>query len=183
MSIFKERYIREKDNLKQRLGYRNINEVPRLEKIVINMGVGGLIQKSKSKTPLEVLQKDMAAICGQKPLITKARKSIASFHIRRGQQVGLKVTLRGKRMYDFLYKVVSVVLPRIRDFRGLSCRQFDRFGNYSFSIPDQGIFPEIDPTKITVQNGMDITFTIRNKKPSDSLELLKLFEFPLRDVK
>lgn len=183
MSLFKDRYIKERSALKEKLGYKNINEVPRLDKIVINMGIGSLIQKSKSKTPLEVLQKDMIAICGQKPLVTKARKSIASFHIRRGQQVGLKVTLRGKRMYDFLYKVVSVVLPRIRDFRGLSGKQFDRYGNYSFSVPDQGIFPEIDPTKISVQNGMDIIITIRNKKPSDSVELLKLFDFPLRDDK
>lgn len=183
MNPLNQEYLSKKQELMSMLGYTNLHEVPKMEKITVNMGVGSLIQKAKSKAPLENLAKELTSICGQKPIITKARKSNASYHIRRGQEIGLKVTLRRKKMYDFLYKLVAVVLPRIRDFRGIPVRQFDNYGNFSFSIPEQSIFPEIDPTKITHQNGMDVTITFRCKKPTDSLSLLKVLKFPLRDAK
>lgn len=182
MNPLKQKYQDSKQDLMSKLGYDNINEIPKLEKITVNMGIGGLIQKTKSKTPLEALQKDLAVICCQKPILTKARKSVASFHIRHKQDIGLKVTLRRSKMYDFFYKVVSIVLPRIRDFRGFPSKQLDNTGNFTFSIPEQTIFPEIDASKVTIQNGMDIILTVKCKKPSDTIALLKVFDFPLRDI-
>ena len=158
-------------------GYRSVMEVPRIEKITLNMGLGEAVGDKKV---LESAVADMTAIGGQKPVVTVARKSIAGFKIRDGYPIGAKVTLRRQRMYEFLDRLVSVSLPRVRDFRGISARSFDGRGNYSLGVKEQIIFPEIDYDKIDAVRGMDITITTSAKTDEEARSLLKKFNFPFR---
>lgn len=163
--------------LKQTLRKENALALPRLDKIVVSMGVGKALE---NKNALDAAAKDLAAITGQKPLVTRARKSVAGFKLRKGQQIGLKVTLRGRRMYEFLDRLLSIVIPRIRDFRGLSPRAFDQAGNYNLGISEQIVFPEINIDKLEFVQGMNITIGIRSRKPEESFELLKRLGVPFR---
>ncbi|NND91721.1 MAG: 50S ribosomal protein L5 [Granulosicoccus sp.] len=157
--------------------YQSVMQVPRIEKITINMGLGEAIGDKKV---LEHAVSDMTAISGQKPVVTVARKSIAGFKIRDGYPIGAKVTLRRDRMYEFLDRLVAVSIPRIRDFRGISSRSFDGRGNYSMGVKEQIIFPEIDYDKIDAVRGMDITITTSARTDAEALSLLKKFNFPFR---
>ena len=159
----------------KKFSYKNIMQVPKIEKIVINMGVGEA--KDNPKT-LESAVNDLTTISGQKPIITKARKSIANFKIREGMPIGCKVTLRGDKMYDFADRLVSLALPRVRDFRGVSANSFDGRGNYSMGIKEQLIFPEISYDKIDKVRGMDIIFVTTAKTDEEAKELLTLFGMP-----
>lgn len=176
-----ERYRKEVvPELMKIMGYKNPMQVARLKKVVINMGVGEAIQDVKM---LEKSVEELAMITGQKPVMTRSKKAIANFKIKQGQAIGCRVTLRRHKMYEFLDRLVSVSLPRIRDFRGLSLDAFDQAGNYSIGITEQGIFPEIDADKITRVQGMDITLVIDSHSKKDSLELLKLLGFPFKTDK
>ncbi len=159
------------------LGLSNIMQVPRLEKIVINMGVGRATQQ---QSLLEGAVKDMTAIAGQKPVVTKARQSIAGFKLRQGNAIGCMVTLRGDRMWEFLDRLISLAIPRIRDFRGLSSRSFDGHGNYTFGVTEQLIFPEINYDKIDSTRGMDITIVTSARTDDEGRALLLAFGFPFR---
>jgi large subunit ribosomal protein L5 len=163
--------------LKERLGYGNPMAVPRLEKIVVSMGVGKAIE---NKNRLDAAAKDLASITGQKPTMCKARKSVSNFKLRKGQPIGVKVTLRGARMYEFLDRLVSVVIPRIRDFRGLSPKSFDQAGNYNLGISEQVVFPEINLDKMEFVQGMNITIGVKARRKGDSFELLRSFGVPFR---
>jgi large subunit ribosomal protein L5 len=156
-------------------GYKNSMQVPRLEKIVINVGLGEATQDIKL---LDSAQQELAMITGQKPVVTKAKKAIANFKIRRGSSIGCKVTLRRARMYEFLDRLISVSIPRIRDFRGLSPDSFDQGGNYSFGLSEQLIFPEIDADKVMKPHGMDITIATTAKDKKEAFELLRLIGMP-----
>lgn len=156
----------------------NIMEVPRLDKIVINMGVGDVLRESKA---LEDAVQDLTTIAGQKPLITKAKKSIAGFKLREGQAIGAKVTLRGARKWEFFDRLITLAIPRIRDFRGLPPKAFDGRGNYTFGINDQTIFPEIEYDKVGKVRGMDITLVTTAKNDAEARALLDAFGFPFRD--
>ncbi len=157
--------------------YKNAHEVPRIEKIVVNMGVSALLEK----TAVEDAAKDLSLITGRKPVINKSRKSIANFKLREGQSIGCRVTLRRAVMYEFLDRLVSTALPRIRDFRGTSNRSFDGHGNYSLGINDQTVFPEIDLDKIKRQQGMDIVIVTTAKTDAESHDLLKLMGMPFAE--
>jgi len=162
--------------MKDKFGIKNIMAVPRLEKIVVNMGVGEAMSDLKI---LEVAAEDLAAITGQKPSMRRSKKAISNFHLRIGAPVGCKVTLRRQRMYEFMERLINVVLPRIRDFNGISRKAFDREGNYSLGLKEQSIFPEIDPTRRDFRaQGMDITFVIKGGNPAKNLELLSLMGIP-----
>lgn len=163
--------------LMQRFGYQNVMQVPRLEKIVVNMGVGDAVADNKA---LEAAMEELAIITGQKPVITKAKHSVAAFKIRTGMSIGTKVTLRGERMYEFFDKLVNVVLPRIRDFRGLSPKSCDGRGNYSLGLREQLIFPEINYDKVQKVRGMDITVVTTARTDEEAIELLKALGMPLR---
>ena len=163
--------------LRQQLGYGNALAVPRLEKIVVSMGVGKAIE---NKNRLDAAAKDLAMITGQKPTMCKARKSVSNFKLRKGQAIGVKVTLRGARMYEFLDRLVSVVIPRIRDFRGLSPKAFDQAGNYNLGVSEQVVFPEINLDKMEFVQGMNITIGVKARKKEDSFELLRSFGVPFR---
>ncbi len=163
--------------LMKQFNYRNIMEVPRLEKIVINMGVGSAVEDSKN---LENAMADLMLISGQKPKITKAKKSISNFKLRQGMPIGCMVTLRGWRMYEFLDRYISIAVPRIRDFRGLSDRSFDGRGNYSVGVREQIIFPEIDYYKVDRIRGMNITFVTTAKTDEEAYALLAAFGMPFR---
>ena len=159
----------------EKFGYKNRLEVPRLEKIVINMGVG---EATQDKKKVEVAASEMELIAGQKPVITKAKKSIAQFKLREGMPIGVKVTLRRERMYEFLDRLVTVALPRVRDFRGLNPKSFDGRGNYAMGLKEQIIFPEISYDRIDKVRGMDIIVTTTAKTDDEARELLRLFNFP-----
>lgn len=174
-SFYKEKIA---SQMKKKLDAENIMQVPRISKITLNMGIGGAGIKDKKAVSSSL--KDLEIIAGQKPVATRARKSIAGFKIREGWTVGAKVTLRGNRMYEFLDRLISIVIPRIRDFRGLSPRSFDGRGNYSMGIREQIAFPEIDYDKIDKIRGLDITITTTSKNDEISRELLKAFNFPLK---
>ncbi|MGL4735233.1 MAG: 50S ribosomal protein L5 [Enterovibrio sp.] len=163
--------------LKEQLGCDSIMQVPRIEKITLNMGVGEAINDKKL---LESATADLAAISGQKPLVTKARKSVAGFKIREGYPIGCKVTLRGERMWEFLERLICIALPRVRDFRGVSAKSFDGRGNYSMGVREQIIFPEIDYDKIDRIRGLDITITTSAKNDAEGQALLAAFNFPFR---
>jgi large subunit ribosomal protein L5 len=163
--------------LTQKFGYKTIMQVPRIEKITLNMGVGEAVADKKV---LENAARDMTAIAGQKPLITKVRKSVAGFHIREGYPIGCKVTLRGERMWEFLERLIVIAIPRIRDFRGLSAKSFDGRGNYSMGVREQIIFPEIDFDKVDAVRGLDITITTSAKTDEEGRALLEAFNFPFR---
>ena len=174
----KHRYQREvQGRLKDELGLANVMQVPRLEKIVINMGVGRATQQASL---LEGAVRDLTAIAGQKPLVTKAKKSIAGFKLREGNSIGCKVTLRGDRMWEFFDRLVSLAIPRIRDFRGLNPASFDGRGNYTFGVVEQLIFPEIDYDKVDNPRGMDITIVTTARTDAEGKALLDAFGFPFR---
>ena len=164
-------------SLKEKFNYSNIMEVPKLEKIVVNMGVGEASHDSKY---MEAALKDLEAITGQKAVVTKARKSIAGFKIREGQAIGAKVTLRGENMYTFMEKLIKIGLPRVRDFRGVSRTSFDGRVNYTLGIKEQAIFPEIEYDQILKLRGMDIVFVTTAKTNEEALELLSGFGMPFR---
>ena len=161
--------------LKQKFGYKNVMEIPKLEKIVINMGLGDCKDNSKA---LELAVSELATIAGQKPLVTKAKKSIANFKVREGMNVGAKVTLRGDRMYEFADKLVSIVLPRVRDFRGVPTKAFDGRGNYALGVREQLIFPEIEYDKVEKIRGMEMIFVTTAKTDEECKELLRLLGMP-----
>ena len=161
--------------MSEKFGYKNRFEVPRLEKIVINMGVG---EATQDKKRVEAAAAEMEAIAGQKPVITKAKKSIAQFKLREGMPIGCKVTLRRERMYEFLDRLVTIALPRVRDFRGLNPKSFDGRGNYAMGLEEQIVFPEINYDQIDKVRGMDIIVTTTAKTDEEARELLRLFNFP-----
>jgi large subunit ribosomal protein L5 len=164
--------------LTEQFGYKNVMEVPRLTKITLNMGVGEAIGDRKV---IENAVADMAKIAGQKPVVTLARKSVASFKVRDGWPIGCKVTLRRERMFEFLDRLINIAIPRIRDFRGLNARSFDGRGNYNMGVREQIIFPEIDYDKIDTLRGLDITFTTTAKTDQEGRALLAAFNFPFRN--
>ncbi|PKQ19000.1 MAG: 50S ribosomal protein L5 [Actinobacteria bacterium HGW-Actinobacteria-8] len=164
--------------LNEQFGYTNINQVPGLTKVVVNMGVGDAAKDSKL---MEGAIRDLTAITGQKPQVTKARKSIAQFKLREGQPIGAHVTLRGDRMWEFLDRLLSTALPRIRDFRGLSPKQFDGHGNYTFGLTEQSMFHEIDQDKIDRVRGMDITVVTTATNDDEGRSLLKQLGFPFKE--
>ena len=161
--------------LVERFSYGNVNQVPRLEKIVVNMGVGAATQDAKL---LEAAMGDLATITGQKPKVTRAKKSIAAFRLRAGMPIGAKVTLRGDRMWEFMDRLLSTALPRIRDFRGIKATSFDGRGNYSLGVDEQLIFPEIDYDKVSQVRGMDVTMVTTAETDEEARALLDAFKFP-----
>ncbi len=165
--------------LKTQFGYKNVMQIPNLTKIVVNMGVGDAARDSKL---IEGAIRDLATITGQKPQVTKSRKSIAQFKLREGQPIGAHVTIRGDRMWEFADRLLSISLPRIRDFRGLSPKQFDGKGNYTFGLTEQVVFPEIEQDKIDRPRGMDITFVTTAKNDAEGHALLKALGFPFREA-
>ncbi|KLE35873.1 50S ribosomal protein L5 [Aurantiacibacter luteus] len=172
----KQRYADEiAKAMTEKFGYKNAMEVPKLSKITLNMGVG---EASQDKKKVQTAAEEMEAIAGQKPVITKAKKSIAQFKLREGMPIGAKVTLRRDRMYEFLDRLVTIAMPRIRDFRGLNPKSFDGNGNYAMGIKEQIIFPEISYDKIEKVRGMDIIVTTTAKTDEEARELLRLFGFP-----
>ena len=178
MSRLKELYDSKlKTELKNNLNCKNLFEVPRLKKIVLNMGVGETVTDSKK---INAALDDLMMIAGQKPAITKAKQSIATFKLRKGMNIGCKVTLRKERMYEFLDRLVNIAIPRIRDFRGLSDKSFDGRGNYNMGINEQIVFPEIDFEKVTKMRGMDIAITTNAKNDDDAKKLLAMFNFPFK---
>ena len=178
MEKLREQYEKEViPALMKKFNYNSVMEVPKLDKIVINIGLGDVKENPKS---LENAIKDLAQITGQQPVITKARKSIAAFKLREGVNVGCKVTLRSDKMYDFAYKLFNVALPRVRDFRGVSNNSFDGRGNYSMGIKEQLIFPEIEYDKVDKIRGMDIIFATTAKTDEEAKELLKLMGMPFK---
>lgn len=166
-----------RDKLRQELALPNVMMVPRIQKIVLNMGVGAALQQAKL---LEGAVTDLAIITGQKPVITKAKKSIAGFKLREGNSVGVRVTLRGDRMWEFFDRLISLSIPRVRDFRGLNPRSFDGRGNYTFGVTEQLIFPEIDYDKVDATRGMDITIVTSARNNAEGKALLDAFNFPFR---
>jgi large subunit ribosomal protein L5 len=159
----------------EKFGYKNRMEVPKIEKIVINMGVG---EATQDKKKVEQAASEMEAIAGQKPVITKAKKSIAQFKLREGMPIGCKVTLRRERMYEFLDRLITIALPRVRDFRGLNAKSFDGRGNYAMGLKEQIVFPEINYDRIEKVRGMDVIVTTTAKTDDEARELLRLFGFP-----
>ena len=179
MSTFKKLYNEQiADSLMKKFNYKSKMEVPRLEKIVINMGVG---EASKDSKFMEAAVKDLELIAGQKPVVTKARKSIAGFKIREGQTIGAKVTLRGENMYNFMEKLIKVALPRVRDFHGVSKTAFDGHGNYTLGIKEQLIFPEIEYDKVDKARGMDISFVTTAKTDEEAKALLEMLGMPFQE--
>lgn len=172
---YRENVVRQ---LQQRFGYASVMQVPKITKITLNMGVGEAVGDKKI---LEHAVKDMRAIAGQQPVVTHARKSVATFKIREGWPIGCKVTLRRERMYEFLDRLINIAIPRIRDFRGLNPRAFDRRGNYSMGVKEQIIFPEIDYDKVDALRGMDITITTTARTDEEGRALLEAFRFPFRN--
>ena len=179
MEKLREQYNNEVvPELMKKFGYKSIMQVPKLDKVVINIGLGDLKENPKA---LENAMKDLTQITGQKPVITKARKSIAAFKLREGVNIGCKVTLRSDKMYDFVYKLFNVALPRVRDFRGVSANSFDGRGNYAMGIKEQLIFPEIEYDKVDKLRGMDIIFATTATTDEESKELLKLLGMPFKN--
>ena len=176
MARLKDKYVSEViPALRQKFQYGNINEVPRLEKIVLNMGLGDCKDNAKS---MDIAVSELATISGQKPMVTKAKKSIANFKVREGMNVGAKVTLRNDRMYEFADKLMNIVLPRVRDFRGVSDKAFDGRGNYSLGVREQLIFPEIDYDKVEKIRGTEMIFVTTAKTDEEAKELLRLLGMP-----
>ena len=170
-------YASVRDALKEKFGYTNVNQIPKFEKIVVNMGVGEAARDAKL---MDGAIRDLTAITGQKPIVTRAKKSIAQFKLREGMPIGAHVTLRGDRMWEFLDRLVTLALPRIRDFRGLSDRQFDGNGNYTFGLTEQSMFHEIDQDSIDRVRGMDITVVTSAKTDDEGRAILKALGFPFK---
>jgi large subunit ribosomal protein L5 len=178
MSRLKEKYLNEvSPALMSKFEYKSVMQIPKVEKIVINMGVGDAVQNSKA---LDVAVEELTIITGQKPVVTKAKKSIAGFRLREGQAIGAKVTLRGERMYEFLDKLIAIALPRVRDFRGVSKKAFDGRGNYTLGVKEQLIFPEIDYDKVSKVRGMDIVIVTTANSDEEARELLTQFGMPFQ---
>jgi large subunit ribosomal protein L5 len=178
VSRLKEKYRNEViPAMMQKFGYKNIMQAPKIEKVIVNMGLGEAIQNSKI---IDAAVNDLMIITGQKPVTTKAKKSIAAFKLRAGMTIGAKVTLRGERMYEFVDKLFSIALPRVRDFRGISVKSFDGRGNFSMGVREQLIFPEIDYDKIDKIRGMDIVFVTTAKTDEEAKELLRLMGMPFK---
>ena len=174
----KEQYFATvRDELQKQFNYNNVMMIPKIEKIVVNMGVGEAATDAKA---IDGAVADLRAITGQQPLVTKARKSIATFHLRAGMPIGAKVTLRGDRMWEFLDRLICIAIPRIRDFRGISAKSFDGRGNFSMGVTEQLIFPEIDFDSIDHQRGMDITFVTTANTDEEAKALLDAFGFPFK---
>lgn len=169
---YKDEVVKE---MMKKFGYKSILQVPKIQKVVLNMGIG---QGAKEARLIDVAVKELAVIVGQKPVVTKAKKSIAGFKIREGMPVGCKVTLRGEKMYEFIERLIHVAIPRIRDFRGIPNSSFDGFGNYTMGLDDQTIFPEINLDKVEHTQGMDISFVLSGTSDEESFEMLKLLGFP-----
>jgi large subunit ribosomal protein L5 len=170
--IYEDRIVKA---MVDKFGYKNVNEIPRIEKIVLNMGVG---EATQDKKRVDQAASEMELIAGQKPVVTKAKKSIAQFKLREGMPIGVKVTLRRERMYEFLDRFITIALPRVRDFRGLNPKSFDGRGNYACGIKEQIIFPEINYDRIDKVRGMDVIVTTTAKTDDEARELLRLFGFP-----
>src|SRR5208282_1801918 len=180
MARLQEKYQKEiVKTLAQKLGRTNVNSLPKLQKIVVNMGVGKALQ---DKNRLEQAAEQLSQITGQKAQIRKARVAVSGFRLREGNAIGCRVTLRGKRMYEFLDRLISIALPRIRDFRGVNPKSFDGQGNYSLGLAEQMVFPEIDPDKVTFAQGMDVTFVTSTHSDDEARELLRSFGMPFREV-
>lgn len=178
MNHLKEKYNKEIiPSLREKYGYKSVMETPKLEKIVVNMGVGDATTNSKL---LEAAMNDLGIITGQKPVATKAKKAIAGFKVREGQAIGCKVTLRGENMYNFLDKLISITLPRVRDFRGISSKAFDGRGNYTLGLTEQLIFSEIEYDNVVKVRGMDIVFVTTAKTNEEAYDLLKGFGMPFK---
>jgi len=176
MSRLKERYKKEVvPSLMERYGYKNIMQVPRLDKVVLNIGLGEAIQNAKA---MEAAEKDLADISGQHPIITRAKKSIAAFRLRSGMTIGLKVTLRGERMYHFFDKLVNIALPRMREFRGVSPNSFDDRGNYTLGLKEQLVFPEVDYDKVDKVRGLEVSIGTTAKTNEEGRHLLELLGMP-----
>lgn len=178
MSRLRDKYEKEVvPGLKNRFGYKNVMQIPHLDKVIINMGVGEATNDAKA---IDAAVNDLTQIAGQKPVVTRAKKSIAAFKVRAGMPIGCKVTLRGERMYEFVDKLFNIALPRIRDFRGVSPKSFDGRGNYTLGIREQIIFPEINYDKVDKIRGMDIVFVTTSNTDEEAYELLKLLGIPFR---
>jgi large subunit ribosomal protein L5 len=179
MARLQDRYRKEIiPKLSEKLGRKNRHSLPELKKIVVNMGVGKALQE---KNRMEQAAEHLAQITGQRPQITKARVAISGFRLREGNEIGCRVTLRGQRMYEFLDRLISIALPRIRDFRGVNPKSFDGHGNYSLGLSEQMVFPEIDPDKVTFTQGMDVTFVMSTNNDDEARELLRAFGMPFRE--
>jgi large subunit ribosomal protein L5 len=173
---FKDLYNQEViDDLQKSFNYRNIHEIPKIKKVVLNMGVSAAVSNSKA---IDYAMKDLALISGQKPCVTKAKKSIAAFKLRQGMKIGCKVTLRGSRMYDFLERLIYITLPRVKDFRGFSLKNFDGRGNLNFGIKEQTVFPEIKYDEISLINGLNVSIIINSGTDEESKSLLAGLKFP-----
>jgi len=164
--------------LREKYNYKSMMAVPKMQKVVVSMGVGKAVQDKKF---IESAQQDLMMITGQKPLVIRAKKSVSNFKVREGDQTGLKVTLRGQRMYEFMDRLINLAIPRVKDFRGLSPSSFDGEGNYSLGMSEQTVFPEIDPAKVETTQGMNITFVTTARTDDEAKELLKLFGMPFRE--
>ena len=179
MARLLERYQKEiVGTLSKKLGRKNVLSLPRLQKIVINMGVGKALQ---DKNRMEQAVEQLSNIAGQRAQVTKAKVAVSSFKLRQGNEIGCRVTLRGRRMYEFLDRLINVALPRIRDFRGVNSKSFDGNGNYSMGVSEQMIFPEIEPDKVTFTQGMDITLVTSTRSDDEARELLRAFGMPFRE--
>jgi large subunit ribosomal protein L5 len=180
MARLQDRYQKEiMKRLGEKLGRTNPMSLPRLQKIVVNMGVGKAIQE---KTRMEQAAEQLTQITGQRAQVTKAKVAVSGFRLRQGNEIGCRVTLRGLRMYEFLDRLISIALPRIRDFRGVNPKSFDGHGNYSMGLSEQMVFPEIDPDKVTFTQGMDITFVTSTNNDDEARELLRSFGMPFREA-
>ncbi len=180
MARLLDRYTKEiVPKLSEKLGRKNLLSLPRLQKIVVNMGVGKALQ---DKNRMEQAADQLTHIAGQKAQVTKARLAVSGFKLREGNEIGCRVTLRGHRMYEFLDRLISIALPRIRDFRGVNPKSFDGHGNYSLGLAEQQVFPEVDPDKMTFVQGMDVTFVTSTKSDDEARELLRGFGMPFREA-
>jgi large subunit ribosomal protein L5 len=169
--------------LQQKFGYKNLMAVPKLEKIVISMGVGKFATAGgEGKANIDKAEKELSVIAGQKPVRTKAKKAVSNFKVREGMETGLKVTLRGSRMYEFLDRLITLAIPRVKDFRGLDPKGFDKSGNYNFGFTEQTVFPEVEGAEVTFQQGMNITMVTSAKDIESGRELLRQFGMPFRDM-
>src|SRR5438477_3922811 len=180
MARLQEKYAKEMvPALQKKLGRKNVLSLPRLKKIVVNMGVGKALQ---DKNRMEQSAEQLTQIAGQRSQVTKAKVAISAFRLREDNEIGCRVTLRGRRMYEFLDRLISIALPRIRDFRGVNPKSFDGHGNYNMGLSEQAIFPEIDPDKMNFTQGMDVTFVTNTNNDDEARELLKLFGMPFREA-
>ena len=180
MARLQDKYQKEiVPQLKTKLGRTNVLSLPKLQKIVVNMGVGKALQ---DKNRMEQAAEQLTAITGQRAQVTKARVAVSGFRLREGNEIGCRVTLRGKRMYEFLDRLISVALPRIRDFRGVNPKSFDGNGNYTIGLSEQMVFPEIDPDKVNFSQGMDVTFVTSTRSDDEARELLRMFGMPFREA-